>query len=242
MKGIRLFFLLILVTLPNVSWKETSIKRVSITANNAIESKNTFESRASSIYKNFSNSGLEYTVFQTALKGYYQLKEQKKLQNKKYLTIIDFSQSSSKERMFVIDIEAEELVHQSLVAHGRNSGLEYASKFSNRVNSHQSSLGFYTTAETYTGKHGFSLRLDGLEYSNNNARRRAIVIHSADYAGKDFVKRNGRLGRSYGCPSLPKKGYQQVISKIKDGSCLFIYYPQKTYLSSSKLVNTAVDI
>ena len=108
-------------------------------------------------------------------------------------------------------MKTQQLEYKSLVAHGRNSGLEYANRFSNKISSHQTSLGFYRTAETYIGKHGFSLRLDGLEFSNSNARKRAVVIHQADYASANFIKRNGRLGRSYGCPSLPKKDYRTIL-------------------------------
>ena len=123
------------------------------------------------------------------------------------------------------------------MAHGRNSGQEFARNFSNKVGSFKSSIGFYKTAETYTGKHGLSLRLDGLEYSNSNARARAIVIHAADYVSTNFIEQNGRLGRSLGCPSLPKKDYHQVVHKIKNGSLLFIYYPEADYLKKSKLAN-----
>ena len=136
----------------------------------------------------------------------------------------------------------KKVVHQSKVAHGQSSGVEFARNFSNKVSSHQTSLGFYKTAETYQGKHGLSLRLDGLEFSNSNARIRAIVIHSAEYANDEFISKNGRLGRSYGCPSLPEKDYQQIILKIKEGSALFVYYPSKNYLDKSSLVNSDIEI
>lgn len=241
MKGLGLF-LLILLASPNISWEEIPVKKTVTATIEKTSEEDAFEDYATSFYRNLANTELEFSVFKIALKGYLELQKQGKLANQKYLTIIDFNKSSVKERLFIIDTNTKQLVRKSLVAHGRNSGLEFAKSFSNKVNSHQSSLGFYKTAETYIGKHGYSLRLDGLEYSNSNARRRAIVIHAADYADENFVKRNGRLGRSYGCPSLPKKGYKDVISKIKNGSCLFIYYPQKTYLSKSKLANAAIKI
>ncbi len=242
MRGVRLFLLIFLIAYPAISWKEFPLKELPAVTTEKTSKDDTFEDYAVTFYKSLEAPQLKFEAFKTALRGYKQLQNQGKLSNQKYLTIIDFSKSSAVERLFIIDTETKELVHQSLVAHGRNSGLEFAKKFSNKVSSHQSSLGFYTTAETYTGKHGYSLRLDGLEYSNSNARRRAVVIHAADYASEDFVKRNGRLGRSYGCPSLPKKGYKEVISKIKNGSCLFIYYPQKTYFAKSKLANVTVAI
>jgi len=132
----------------------------------------------------------------------------------------------------------KEVVLKSLVAHGRNSGDEFATKFSNSAESFQSSLGFYVTGEVYQGKHGFSLRLDGLEYGiNDNARNRAVVIHGADYVSDKFAKSNGRLGRSLGCPAVPYAIHKEFINTIKDKSCLFIYHPSRTYVAKSKLVS-----
>jgi hypothetical protein len=147
------------------------------------------------------------------------------------------SVSANRNRFFLIDVEHKKILHKSIVAHGRNSGEEYAKYFSNEVGSFKSSIGFYRTGETYHGKHGLSLRLDGLEYTNNNARKRAIVVHAADYVSSVFIKNNGRLGRSLGCPSLPKENYNEVIHKIKEGSLLFIYYPEENYLKKSLLAN-----
>jgi len=188
------------------------------------------------IYQQLNNSDLKFEVFEYALSGYLKLVSQNKLKNSKYLTIIDMGMSSNEERLFIINMSENRIEHQSIVAHGRASGNEFAKIFSNTVNSHQSSIGFYQTAETYFGKHGLSLRLDGLEYSNDNARKRAIVIHSADYVSESFIKKFGRLGRSYGCPSLPKKDYKEIIQKIKVGSALFIYYSDQDYLNKSSLI------
>ena len=166
--------------------------------------------------------------FIKALEGYYQWKDNGKVQ-KDILTIVDFSLSSKEERLWVIDLKNNQILFQSLVAHGRNSGIEYATSFSNKPESHQSSLGFYTTGETYIGNHGYSLRLDGLEKGlNNNARKRAIVIHGADYVSETFIENNGRLGRSYGCPSVPEKLSKELIDTIKNKSCLYIYYPSNS--------------
>ncbi|PID71376.1 MAG: hypothetical protein CSA39_06530 [Flavobacteriales bacterium] len=195
-----------------------------------------FASYAEHFYSKINDNSLNYEAFSHALKGYVQLKENGRLENKKYLTVIDMQASVNEERFFIINMETQTIEHKSVVAHGKNSGLEYAKRFSNRVNSHQSSIGFYKTAETYIGKHGFSMRLDGLERSNSNARKRAIVIHQADYMEQHFMDQNGRMGRSFGCPSLPAKDYKIIIEKIKEGSCLFIYFPKEHYLKTSKFI------
>ncbi|RRA94645.1 murein L,D-transpeptidase catalytic domain family protein [Paenimyroides viscosum] len=180
----------------------------------------------------------EMESFKAAFKGYYKLKEEGKL-NKDLLTIIDFTKSSTERRMWVIDMKSNEILYQTVVSHGRNSGKEYATDFSNTRESYKSSLGFYTTAETYFGKHGLSLRLDGLEPGiNSNARERDIVIHAADYANERMGKNQGYLGRSLGCPALPNDVAHDIINLIKNESCLFIYHAdQKGYLNASNLLN-----
>jgi hypothetical protein len=179
----------------------------------------------------------QFDCFSKAFEGYNQLKSQGIIQ-KDFLTIIDFSISSNEERLWVIDMVSKKVVLKSLVAHGRNSGEEFANKFSNKSESYQSSLGFYATGEVYQGKHGLSLRLDGLEYGiNDNARNRAVVIHGADYASEKFANTHGRLGRSQGCPAVPYAVHKEFINTIKDKSCLFIYHPSRTYVAKSKLVS-----
>ncbi len=217
------------------------------TEKNVVNKKSTNKERSfvaysEDIYQKINDSDLDFDAFNYALKGYVKLQHTEALKNSKYLTIIDMSASANTERFYIINMETQELEHKSLVAHGQKSGSEFAKQFSNKVNSHQTSLGFYKTAETYTGKHGLSLRLDGLEYSNNKARERAVVIHEADYANPEYIKKNGRLGRSYGCPSLPAKDYATIVGKIKEGSCLFIYYPQEQYLSKSNLADTTLNL
>ncbi|MEK6451931.1 MULTISPECIES: murein L,D-transpeptidase catalytic domain family protein [unclassified Myroides] len=198
-----------------------------------------FETKASSLFSNLDLKGFDapsQNVFTKALKGYYKLAESGKIQNEK-LTIVDFSLSSSIPRLWVIDLKENAVVLQSYVAHGKKTGDEFATTFSNRENSHMSSLGFYTTGETYSGRNGFSLRLDGLESGiNDNARKRAIVIHGADYASRKLIDAQGRLGRSYGCPAVPQEVNKELIELIKDKSCLFIYYPSNDYTNRSKLV------
>lgn len=196
-----------------------------------------FKTFAENLYEVLDDPDLEYDPFEKALKGYLKLQEDGEIEENSYLTVIDMSISANRNRFFLIDVENEKIIHKSIVAHGRNSGGEFAKYFSNKIGSFQSSIGFYRTAETYHGKHGLSLRLDGLEYSNSNARKRAIVIHAADYVSSMFIKKNGRLGRSLGCPSLPQKNYDQIVHKIKNGSLLFIYYPEDHYLKNSTLAN-----
>jgi hypothetical protein len=135
--------------------------------------------------------------------------------------------SSNVKRLWVIDLASKTILFQSLVAHGRNTGEEFADNFSNAANSLKSSLGLYTTEEVYHGKHGLSLRLDGLEKGiNDNARDRGVVMHAADYVSSSFVKNNKRLGRSQGCPAVPVAISKGIINTIKDKSCLFIYHPK----------------
>ena len=170
-------------------------------------------------------------VFQLAFSGWEKLDGSLKTP---VLTIIDFSLPSNEKRLWIIDPIQQKILLHSVVAHGRNSGELMASKFSNRPESFQSSIGFYKTGETYQGKHGYSLRLDGLEQEfNGQARNRAIVIHGADYATEAFAEINGRLGRSLGCPALPTELSSQAIDLIKDGSLLFIFGNDENYLLKS---------
>ncbi len=179
-------------------------------------------------------------VFEMALKGSQKLDEEL---NSKIITIIDFSLPSTEKRMWIIDPEKQVVLLHSVVSHGRNSGNLMATKFSNQPESFKSSLGFYKTAETYLGKHGYSLRLDGLEKGfNDQARNRAIVIHGADYANEEFAQSTGRLGRSLGCPALPKELSSKAIDLIKEGSLLFIYGQDESYLNSSSIIDSTKQI
>jgi len=228
-KGIYILCLLML-GISNVSAREshTFFKEVPV---------DDFAAYAEELYKTLDDNDLNYKAFTSALKGYVKLQSEGQIEEDAYLTVIDMSLSANKNRFFLIDLNNKKIIHKSIVAHGKNSGGEYAKYFSNKVGSYKSSIGFYRTAETYNGKHGLSLRLDGLEYCNNNARKRAIVIHAAAYVSENFIKNNGRLGRSLGCPSLPQKDYDKVVHKIKNGSLLFIYYPEDYYLKNSVLAN-----
>jgi len=193
------------------------------------------KSTITAFYQRIKTTGINSEAFELGLNGYYRLIARGELKNKTYLTIADMSLSSNEERLYVIDIKQQKVVYHTLVAHGMKSGDEFATKFSNIESSHQTSLGFYKISETYDGKHGLSIRLDGLEESNNLARERAVVIHQADYVSEEFIRNNGRLGRSFGCPAIPAENYEEIVNKIKDGSCLFIYYPDQKYLDRSDL-------
>lgn len=175
--------------------------------------------------------------FKKALEGFYKLKAQGVV-SKNIITLIDFSLSANVKRLWVIDLDTDVILYHSLVAHGRNTGGEFANSFSNTPESYKSSLGFYVTGEVYNGKHGKSLRLDGLERGiNDNARERAVVVHGADYVSDSFIHNNKRLGRSLGCPAIPVEITEGLIGTIKDKSCLFIYYPSDSYRNLSKLVS-----
>ncbi len=189
---------------------------------------NVASSKAEIIYNSLATNNFKLPKiesFTKALQAFNKLQENGKIK-KNILTLVDFSLSSKENRLWVIDLNKNLILFQSLVAHGKNSGNEFAEKFSNKGESHQSSLGLYLTGETYMGKHGYSLRLDGQEKGiNSNARDRAIVIHGADYVSENFIKQHGRLGRSFGCPSLPSEVSKEIIDLIKDKSCLYVYYP-----------------
>lgn len=178
---------------------------------------------------------LSFDIFKMAMTGMGKINE---LQNKSIITIIDFSKPSTQERFFVIDLKNKLVLSKSLVAHGKNSGENMADSFSNDSKSLKSCLGFFLTAETYTGKNGYSLKLDGLEPGiNDNARQRTIVIHGADYVSASFAQQHGRLGRSWGCPVLPTDNLKEIIDKISQGSCLFIYGNDPEYPKASKILN-----
>ena len=175
--------------------------------------------------------------FSEALKGFYSFKEKGFFQ-KDFLTIIDFSLSSRVKRLWIIDMVQNKIILNSLVAHGKNSGEDYANQFSNKNESNESSLGFYATGEVYQGKHGMSLKLDGLEKGvNDNARQRAIVIHGADYVSDNFLKNHSRLGKSHGCPAVPVELSKKIIETIKNKSCLFIYHSSKKNSATTKLLS-----
>jgi hypothetical protein len=184
------------------------------------------------------DSGLNEKALEYALLGYHRLLKKGFLHRKDVLSICDFSQSSGLKRMYVIDVRNKKLLYRSYVAHGINSGEEFANSFSNRPDSHKSSLGFYVTRNTYFGSNGLSLRIDGVDKGfNNMASQRNIVIHGARYVSERILRKYGMMGTTFGCPAIPTEMSQQIIPLLKNGTCFFIYYPSKKYLSHSSVLN-----
>jgi hypothetical protein len=158
--------------------------------------------------------------------------------NERLLTVIDYSRASTEPRLWVLDLVRERVIFEELVAHGRGSGENYATRFSNAEGSHQTSLGLFRTADTYVGSNGYSLRLDGLEPGvNDRARERAIVMHGAPYVSDFQLRAVGRLGRSHGCPALRPAIARTLIDTIKQGSLVFAYYPDTRWLQASRFLN-----
>ncbi|MDT0647498.1 murein L,D-transpeptidase catalytic domain family protein [Zunongwangia sp. F260] len=200
----------------------------------------TFKEEVANAYEAFSRKNINLPtleVFEKGMKGYYKLEKQGEV-TKKILTIVDFNLSSSKKRMWILDMENKEVLFHTYTSHGKNTGGEFAKKFSNTLNSLQSSLGFYVTGETYYGSNGLSLFIDGKEKGfNSNARKRYVVIHGADYATPDFIKKYGRLGRSYGCPAVPNALAKELINTIKGESVVYIHKNSSDYLKKSSYLN-----
>ncbi len=192
------------------------------------------ESSIAKLYKEIALEGkLKFEAFEMAMNGYQNMS----FKNKDIITVIDFSLPSTEKRMAVIDLKNKKMLFHTIVSHGRNSGEKYANSFSNEHGSHQSSLGFYKTVNTYQGGNGYSLVLDGLEKGiNDQAKPRAVVVHGADYCSQSIINSTGRLGRSYGCPALPRDLAKPIINTIKDGTMLFIYADNKNYLAQSKVL------
>jgi hypothetical protein len=184
-------------------------------------------------------TGLPLAVFTQGWKGYQALAKQGKIKNP-LLVIADLNRPSANKRLWIIDMARQQLVKHTLVAHGRNSGLVNATRFSNQPESLQSSMGFFVTSHTYTGSNGYSLRLLGMEKGiNDKAMERAIVMHGAAYVSESMASQNGRIGRSWGCPAVSMAEHRQIIDLIKDGSCLFIYAAQQQYASQSPVLQQA---
>ncbi|XWW46125.1 murein L,D-transpeptidase catalytic domain family protein [Fibrella sp. USSR17] len=180
--------------------------------------------------------GLNQSVFDLALRGMKLVPKKKP-----YLLIADMTQPSSAKRLYVLDLEKKEVLLRTYVAHGRNSGGLMATQFSNATNSNQTSLGFYRVMGRYHGKHGLSLKLKGLEKGfNDNVFARNIVLHGADYVSEDTVRVRGQLGHSEGCPAIPNAITKLILGKVEGGGCLFVYYPDPTYLAASSFVNATV--
>ncbi|HEX4913316.1 MAG TPA: murein L,D-transpeptidase catalytic domain family protein [Vicinamibacterales bacterium] len=188
--------------------------------------------------ENFSSEELgtiDVDVFELALNAASCAVKSGAVGHPRTLTVIDYSKPSTEQRLWVYDLNTRELVYQELVAHGQGTGANVAAKFSNQPDSHQTSLGLFVTDETYVGRNGYSLRLDGLDKGwNDRARERAIVMHGAPYVSPAFVKANGRLGRSHGCPAVSDTVARQLIDRVKGGGLVFAYYPDPQFLKTSK--------
>ena len=182
--------------------------------------------------------GLGRHVFDYAMQGFNFMKQMGRLGNEQIISIVDFSKPSSEKRLFVIDLKNYKILFNTYVAHGMQSGKEFANQFSNKPESNKSSLGFYETLTTYMGGNGYSLRLQGMEEGiNDNANRRDIVMHGAGYVDERLIHTQGYIGRSWGCPAVPQRLNKPIIDKIKNGTCLFIFSPDKKYLTHSRILN-----
>lgn len=181
---------------------------------------------------------LSFTAFRYAYIGYQTMKKQHRLNNKELFSIIDFTKDCNSKRFYTIDLEKMKIVYYTYVAHGKKSGERMATSFSDAIESNKSSIGFYITGNTYNGGNGYSLMLHGDEKGyNSNLAKRSVVVHAADYANEDYIARNGRMGRSLGCPALPENIYKQVIETIKEKTMIFAYYNDAKYLKTSKYLN-----
>ena len=216
---------------------------IEITKFHTPELEKKFDELTSNLYNecHLKESHLKKELFKKGLIGYYNLKS-KNADLKPILSVIDFDKPSTDKRLWIIDLEQKKILFYTLVAHGKNSGDNYTVNFSNLTNSNMSSLGFYLTKNTYTGKHGLSLVIEGLDKNVNcNAKSRSIVIHGADYVSADFIKCTGRLGRSHGCPAIPAAQHKEIISAIQGGSLLFIHHSGKNYNSELLKKNSALN-
>lgn len=195
-----------------------------------------FEDSIRSLYDRIGleQQGLKFEIFRLGMVGYHSLKAEGKLGTKQLISFIDFNKKSTEKRFYTIDLGTYKLLFHSLVSHGKNTGENEARFFSNTPHSNQSSLGFYVTGEIYTGSKGYSMRLDGVDGRyNSNMRARAVVMHDAAYVSEEWVRKYGRLGRSQGCPALPKEISQRVIDTIHDRTLIFAYFDDQNYLASS---------
>lgn len=186
------------------------------------------------LYSNFKlKDKMSYSTFEKALIGYNKIPKK----NKDIIAIIDYTKPATEKRFFVLDLKNKKILYETLVSHGKNSGINQTIAFSNVPNSYQSTLGFFLTDATYSGEFGYSLKLIGLEEGiNSNTEARKIVIHGAEYVSNDFIKKNGFLGRTLGCPALPKELTEPIIEKIKNGTVLFVTGNDQEYVKNSPIL------
>lgn len=183
-------------------------------------------------------SALSQQVLDLAMAAATCAQSRKLVEAPKTLTIIDYSLPSTEPRLWVLDLQTGHTLYEEVVAHGRGSGGNLATAFSNAADSHQTSLGLFLTEDTYLGQNGYSMRLNGLEPGvNDHAHSRAIVMHGAPYVDPAIAASQGRLGRSWGCPALRPAVARELIDRIKGGNLLFSYYPDKEWLSGSSFLS-----
>ena len=221
------------------NFETDKVHRELVTSKTHITNSRTIEAYSNLLYDSLhlDDLGLSKEAIYYAYKGQQYLEDKGVLTNPDILTVCDFSQPSNQKRMYIIDVKNFQVLMNTYVAHGKNSGVTYAERFSNRPESLESSLGFYITKNTYSGKHGLSLRLAGLDKGyNDNAEERAVVVHGAPYIG-DQRLHSAYMGRSWGCPAVPQQLAPEVINLIKNGTCLFIYHPSQSYLHGSTILN-----
>ncbi len=218
----------------STGWKSSSIEQDHVKAQDTISIDSVYDKHVDSIYEatHLKEAGLSEPTFEKALTGFYNLKKAGQLSTKSILTIADFDQLSTQKRLYIIDLDKNEILLNTWVAHGQRSGHDEAINFSNLNNSYTSSLGFYVTGEVYKGMHGKSLKLDGMDDGfNNNARMRSIVVHGAAYVSPGTINTLGRLGRSQGCPAVAPEVADEVINTIEDKTVLFINKSKEAYTS-----------
>lgn len=240
MKKISLLFPLLLLLLLNVPFSFAGSKKfhASYPPEKAENNSSRLNDKLAYDSLSLQMKGLSIEAFHYAITGFEELIDKGLVKNDSLLTIVDLSQASSHKRLYVVDLKNYQLLFNSLVAHGRNSGLAMANRFSNENQSYMSSPGFYTTGTTYEGHNGYSLKLDGLEKGiNDRAQERAIVIHGAPYVSEEVVRMQGYSGRSQGCPAVPVTLARPLINTIRNGSCVFVYHP--SYVRQSRILSAS---
>jgi hypothetical protein len=169
---------------------------------------------------------LRLEVLEQACVGYLTLHPTGRIERAGLLAVADMDLPNTTERLWVIDLKAAKVLHRSHVAHGQGSGHLRATRFSNEEKSACTSLGFYRTAGTYDGIHGYSRRIEGLDKGQNaNAFDRYVVLHAADYVSPKYIAKYGHLGYSRGCPALPPEQFEAIIATMRVGSLLLLSGP-----------------
>lgn len=227
----------LLSLVPSAMMASSAPRSTANTSAAAAAATNNSASFSASDFESSTRGSIETSVLDLALNAASCAMRSGKVNSPRTLTVIDYSRPSSEKRMWVYDLKTHNLLYEEWVAHGQGSGGNVPNAFSNEPETHRTSLGLFATDDTYVGKNGYSLRLDGLDAGiNDRARERAIVIHGAPYVSETYVKANGRLGRSWGCPAIRPELAREMIDRIKGNGLVFAYYPDKGWLQSSKFL------